>query len=178
MDKLDKKGLLSMISETKKDRVNAEKLIRIILQGAGFSGFRLDTNFNLKFDRSEQAEFNGHELPWIFEIQILGDWWIGSKEEWRRLVEIFDSIDSTESEEPIKSFELTRLRWTEGATIDSIDFYKDYFTINFKNKKSLSISCVSDEDYSWIIKEPNIAEVDSLWSIVCESSDFYIRSPL
>lgn len=166
-----------MIAETKKDRKIGENLIRAILNGAGFSGFRFDTAFSLRFDRSERTEIEGYELPWIFEVQILTEWWFGTKDEWKDVVQNFGAKHCTEPEEPIKSYELTCLRWSEGATVELIDFGNDCLSMIFKNGKSLSISFESDEDFAWIIKEPNIPEEKAQWSVVCECGEFFVRMP-
>lgn len=166
-----------MIVQTKKDRKISENLIQEILIGAGFSGFRFDTAFSLRFDRSKRTEIEGYELPWIFEIQILTEWWFGNKEEWERVVHSFDTKHCPDPEEPVKAYELTCLRWSDGSTVELIDFWDDCLSITFKNGKSLSISFESDEDFAWIIQEPNVPEENSQWSVVCENGEMFVRMP-
>ncbi|SHL49386.1 hypothetical protein SAMN02745216_05267 [Desulfatibacillum alkenivorans DSM 16219] len=166
-----------MNAKTKKDRRVGEALIGAILKGGGFSGFRFDTAFCLRFERSEPGEINGNEIPWIFELQILTEWWFGAKEDWKKRVKSFQEKHCLDTDEPLKAYELTCLRWSEGGTVDLINMGDNCLTIVFKNGKSLSISLESDVDFAWIVQEPNVSEEDSQWSVVCECGELFVRMP-
>lgn len=49
--------------------------------------------------------------------------------------------------------------------------------IEFKNGRSIMFALESDEEYSWIIKEPDVQESDATWSVTCENGGFYVRTP-
>lgn len=166
-----------MCNHTEKNREKGEKLIHALLKGAGLSGFSFDTFFTLRFCRNEAVEFEGHILPWIFELQILSDWWFDSKDKWQSRVNQFDTRQLIEPDEPVKAFELASIRWMEGSDVDVVEIGEEVMMIKFRSGKTMTISLNSEEDYSWIVKGLEVPESKLMWSISCEDGELYVQTP-
>ena len=166
-----------MAAVTVKDNEKSKQLSYELLVGCGLSGFRFDTSFTLYFSRENTGYYNNQQLPWSIELDLLGEWWLGTLEEWKSILEKLAPEQVPDPDEPVKAHQLTCLRWSEGSVVEQVQFDTEYMTITFKNKQSLSIELSSDEDYSWVIKEPNVDEPDAIWSVTCENTDLYMRTP-
>lgn len=168
------------MSETQKDRKMSEYLVKTLLNKSAFSGFSFDTSFTLRFCREGTTKIGKYRVPSEIEIVILTEWWFGTKKEWNEKLQQHIATmlcHNPEPQEPVQAYELTSLRWSEGALVEKIDFYENYMSIAFSNLKVISISFESDEDWAWIIRESNVSEVNSEWSVVCEGGEFFVRMP-
>jgi hypothetical protein len=163
------------MAATKHDLDKALELLFCWLVGSGFSGFKFDTGFSLYFSRGSEGSFCGYSLPWLMELQLLGHWWFGAEKEWLKKI---DKIgEGIEPDEPVKAFELTKLRWSEGALVKNVTYKDGIIAIDFANGLRISVSLESDDDYVLMLKETGVNEKDATWSVVCNGEDMYYRMP-
>ncbi|GKU27681.1 hypothetical protein [Clostridium folliculivorans] len=167
-----------MSDKIKKDFSKEKEVIREILKNANFTEFTFHTGFELKFSRENDAELYGKPLPIEVKITILSDWWFGARDEWNSKVEqLTNGLDLVEPEEPVLSYELTCLRWSDEASVDEVDFEDDNMKIIFKCGKSISISYYNEMDYSWVISEFTTNDLNKGWNIICEDGEFFVSIP-
>lgn len=159
--------------KTKNDKFGALEFLVSWLIGAGFNGFRFDTAFSLFFYRDDKVFYNGTELPRDIEIHLLGDWWIGPLSEWKEKVAALGC--GVEPDEPVKAYELAKLRWTEGACIKDVSFTENTLSVTFENDLILSIALQCDDEYAFVVKESGVDEEDAEWSVTCENDNCYYR---
>jgi len=164
----------NMTTITKNDKNTMMELMCAWLTGAGFSGFRFDTAFTLYFIRDKSAAYNGFELPWQIELHLLGDWWIGSFNEWSDKVERLGQ--GVEPDEPVKASELALLRWSDGASVKNVTLSDEVMIIIFDNKTELSLSLVCEDEYIFSVNEFNVREEATNWSVTCDGDNYYYRA--
>lgn len=171
-------GYKKMGKKTENNRQKAKKIINALVDGASFGGFSFSTYFKMWFFReSSLKESEGIRLPIEFEINILSDWWFDSKEEWRLYIKKFDTANMIEPDEPIKAFELAKLRWMNGAEVELIEIEDEKTIIYFRNGKSISILNDNSEDYAWTIEEyESSLDIEQNWSITCEDKEIFVMS--
>ena len=166
-----------MTVQTLKEKERAKEVIYALFNDTGFSGFSFDTSFKLRFYRNNAAEYQGKTLPWEIQINILTDWWFGSKEDWIIKVSKMSCEQLQEQDEPIKAYELAYLRWMEDSVVQKVIVNDNTMEILFRNGKQISMLLESEEDYAWTIEEPNVLEPNALWSVACENCELFVRIP-
>jgi hypothetical protein len=160
--------------KTKNDKSITLEILFDWLIGAGFNGFRFDTAFSLYFYQDSKVFYKGSELPRAIEMHLLGDWWIEPSNEWKKRVEKLGF--GIEPDEPIKAYELAKLRWTEGSSIKDITFLDSKISIIFENDVVLSISLQCEDEYAFMVKEVGVYEEDVEWLVTCENGNFFYRA--
>ena len=138
-----------MMAQTLNDKEKAKEVICALLNDTGFSGFSFDTSFKLRFYRNKTAKYNGKTLPWEVQINILTEWWFGSKEDWLSKVSRMSCGKVQEQDEPVKAYELACLRWIEGSEVKKVTVNDHIMEILFQNGKLISMLLESEEDYAW-----------------------------
>lgn len=161
---------------TAKNNINESmNLLCAWLAGSCFSGFKFDIGFSLYFSRESESSYSSHALPWLSELQLLGEWWFGSKSEWLNKVNRFG--DGVVLDEPVKAFRLAKLRWAKGATVKNATYENGVITIYFENDTSVSVSLESDNEYALMLKETGVSKENSRWLVVCDSDDMFYKTP-
>lgn len=163
-----------MMISTRNDKGTALEILVRWLTGAGFSGFRFDTSFSLFFYRDVSASYMGSELPCASELHLLGDWWVGSTGEWH------DKVDKLgvgiEPDEPVKAYELTKLRWSEGTRVKNVSLSENVLAIAFQDE-TICIAMQTDDEYAILLKEPGVNEEEAQWSVTCVNESCFCRCP-
>lgn len=161
------------------DKFLKEKdVIEKLLKGTYFVEFTFHTGFELKFVRKQPADFCGKSLPTQVKISILNDWWFGIKKEWdNKVEELTKGMSLIEPDEPVLSYELTCLRWTEDSYVEKVDFCSDSIGILFKCGKSIFISYYNEMDYSWVISGCDTNDLSDAWTIICEDAELFVSTP-
>jgi hypothetical protein len=157
------------------------QMIKALLKNTLFSGFSFDTSFTLRFSRGTEY-YDGQKLPFEIELCLLSNWWFDNKSNWLQKVENF-KLDSenepVEPDEPTQAYELTCLRWSEGAVVKNVDIEERSISIAFENGKEITLSNKVEIDNSWMIKEAGVHEVDSNWLVVCDcDGEIFINTPI
>jgi len=166
---------MTTMASTTNDINKAIDLICQWLIGAIFIGFRFSSNFTLFFDRQSEASFVANSLPWQLELNLLEEWWIGDRQEWQE--KVIHNGKGIEPDEPVKAFELTRLRWSGGAVVSDVLLDEKRLLILFQNGVTLQTELTGEDEYSFALTEYGVAEENSKWSVVCDSDGIYVRTP-
>lgn len=154
--------------------LETNQIIKTLLKNALFSGFSFDTSFTLRFSRGTEY-YNGQQLPFDIELCLLSDWRFDNKSNWLQKVE---NLKLNSEHEPAQAYELTCLRWSEGAVVKNVDVEEGSISIAFENGKIITISNKVEMDNSWIIKEAGVREVNSNWLVVCDcDGEIFITIP-
>lgn len=156
---------------TRNDLSRSIELLTQWLVGAIFVGFRFGSNFTLFFDRETEGFFEGKNLPWQVRLDILEDWWLGSEQEWAKKVSKNGS--GVEPDEPVKAFELAKLRWTEGAVVESITADENKLSLFLENGTVLHTLLTQEDEFSYSISE-NSTESD--WSVTLDGEGFHLKT--
>lgn len=160
---------------TKNDADKAIDLVGQWLKGAIYVGFRFDSNFTLFFDCNRERSFAGYRLPWQIQLNLLEDWWIGDRQNWAEKVS--RDGEGVEPDEPVKAFELAKLRWTEGASISEGLLDERGLKIRFNNGISLETALICEDEYCFSISEFDVSDERSKWSVVLDSEGLHVRTP-
>ena len=150
------------------------ELLNQWLVGAIFIGFRFGSNFTLFFDRQTEGHFEGKSLPWQVRLDLLEDWWIGNEQEWS--IKVSENGSVAEPDEPIKAFELTKLRWSEGAVIVSISADENKLSIFFENGTVFHTLLTEEDEFSYSITENTENATVSDWSVTLDREGFHLKT--
>lgn len=156
---------------------NITKSVELLTQwlvGAIFIGFRFGSNFTLFFDRQDEAGFEGKNLPWQIRLDLLEDWWIGNEQEWRQ--KVADKGEGVEADEPVKAFELAKLRWSEGAVISSIIADEARLSISFENGVVIHAQLTGEDEFAYSVYENCEASGDLTWCVTLDGDGFHLRT--
>lgn len=153
----------------------SDKFLTEWLSGALFVGFRFASNFTLYFDLQNEVHFEGQKLPWTFRLEILEDWWFGDKDEW--LQKVSEKGESVQPDEPVKAFELAKLRWSGGVMVESISVNEKILTIVFENNIELHVQQTSEDEFAYSLSDYSDSSSDCSWSLTLDSVGFYLRKP-
>ena len=145
-----------MINTTENNKNKVTDLLFNWLVGAGFSGFQFGTEFSLFFDKNSVNQYHGNDLPCQLELHILSEWWFGSLENWKQ--DVNSRGVGVEPCEPVQAFELAKLRWSEGSSVNTIDLSDEALIITFENNTVLVISLKVDDEYAFSLAEKGVAE--------------------
>lgn len=66
--------------------MDAENILRVLLEGASLGSFLFHTHFQLNFDCEAGKKLGEKEIPKEVCLSILSNWWFGDKEEWDKSV--------------------------------------------------------------------------------------------
>ncbi len=150
----------------------AEQTIKSLLVGSQFESFTFHTHFILFFARTQDSRALKEDC-YSVKIEILSDWIFGSEEEWEKCKTKFDLSNCIEENEPVQSFLLAKLRWSEGATIKNISLSREILTLEFENGQVINIENDDIMDFAWIIEDSNKNQNND-WSIVAEFKEIYV----
>lgn len=164
-----------MIEISDNDTERALASIRDVLTGAALVGFRFGSNFTLYFDRRVSAISEGKgKIPWQLQVSILEDWWIGDTEDWNRKVRLLGQ--GVEPDEPVKAFELARLRWIDNATVLNVFYKERVLSILFACGDTINIQSTGEDEYSFSISGIEQEIQESGWGVTCVDAKFYINA--
>jgi hypothetical protein len=155
--------------------IKGVELLTQWLMGAIFVGFRFGSNFTLFFDREDEAKFEGKSLPWQIRLDLLEDWWFGNEREWREKV-ANDGV-GVEPEEPIKAFELAKLRWSEGAVVSSVVANETKLSISFENGTVIHVQLTEEDEYTYSARENCEVSGVSEWRVTLDGTGFHLKAP-
>ncbi len=158
---------------------NLSRSVEFITQwlvGAIFIGFRFSSNFTLLFDRQTEAGFEGKSLPWQLRLDLLEDWWLGSKQEWTKKVS--ENGVGVEPDEPVKAYELAKLRWSEGAVVESIIANENKLSILFQDGTVLHALLTEEDEFSYSLSENSEDSSDCSCSITLDGEGFHLKTSL
>ena len=127
------------------------ELLAKYLKGRFLTSFSFDNFFTLNFHTYDEDR-NG--LPNDVELTIMSHWWFGAKEEWDH--KVLNYGKGVQPDEPVLSYELALLRWSDDSQIVKVERVEDTIRIEFKNKKYLNLSLVFDDEndeYVYILGE-------------------------
>ena len=156
---------------------NLSRSIELLSQwlvGAIFIGFRFGSNFTLFFDRQTQGSFEGKSLPWQVRLDLLEVWWLGGEQEWAKKVSEHGS--GVEPDEPVKAFELAKLRWSEGAVVESITADENRLDVFLKNGETLHVLLTKEDEFSYSVSENKENSDDSDWSVTLDEEGFHLKT--
>ena len=164
--------------QTVQDAKLGEEVARSLLEGSGFAGFSFSTQFTLRFSRSRPDTYVGKALPAEIEIVLHGAWRFGEENDWRGHVMRTAPTDAVEPEEPVQAWELAHLRWTDGATVQSVLVADGALWIRFENGRILTALAETDDgDTAWAIAVAGVPEPDSSWSVLSAGGAVFVRTP-
>jgi hypothetical protein len=161
--------------QTMTDTNNAIDLARHWLTGAIFVGFRFDSNFTLFFYCERETSFLGSALPRQIELNILEEWWMGDRQDWEEKISCYGV--GVEPDEPVKAFELARLRWTGNSSISDLSLDMNGMRIRFENGVIIQTLLTGEDEFCFSISEFGIAEEHSKWSVTCDVAGLHVRTP-
>jgi len=150
------------------------ELITQWLVGAIFVGFRFGSNFTLFFDRQTEASFEGKSLPMQVRLELLEDWWLGSEQEWSQMV--VENGVGVEPDEPVKAFELAKLRWSEGAVVESVIANENKLSVLFENGAVLHASLTEEDEFSYSLSENLEISKSNSWSLTLDGEGFHLQT--
>jgi len=157
-------------------------LMNDLFCGMYFNGYQFSSSFTLNFEREDLKQ----NLPLNMEL-YLEKWWFGEKEEWEsRLFKLKDQ-KAQNIEESLQSFDLTSMRWSEGAEIYHISLNDETLQIKFKNGHQLNISCIPIMGPNWMLIGTPSHDVNPRgrlwstnekdWAFTCENGEYFARIP-
>lgn len=142
--------------------------------GASFTGFAFDSCFTLKFNRETTIDIDGIKFRGDFKIIISSELCIeDNKKAPKRTVQDGMSFSDKQSE-PVLSYMLADLRWSDGADIYDVKFEDKGIKLLFRNGTKMYISNHDEDDYAWMICEAYTTFQDRSWDIICENNNIYI----
>lgn len=155
---------------------DAESLINKWLIGAIFIGFRFGSNFTLLFDRQSESRYGDRILPWHIKLDLFESWFFGDKTEWLKRVQ--KNGQGVEPDEPVKSFELTKLRWSEGAVVSSVLADDTKLILGFENGTTINVQLSEVDEYAYSIKENRESDHNvEEWSITLDEEGIFVNTP-
>jgi hypothetical protein len=118
------------------------------------------------------------ELPSTMDLLPEGDWWFGDRADWRDRVSRFVPAGLVEPNEPLLAYELACLRWTDGADVLDVALAEEVVTISFRNGARMSIENAEVQgDPGWVLRESGVLESHTNWSVACDGTEYFVRSP-
>jgi hypothetical protein len=150
----------------------SSKIINSLLVGTSFVGFTFHTSFLLRFQRNNPYD-KKLKLPTTLELHLDTDWWFDSIDKWQLKVAHLTKDQKPKPvgpDELVQAFELAHLRFSEGATIESVNIETDIMSILFENGKIMNVSN-KNEIGGWIINEEGVDEQNWKWFAICESKE-------
>jgi hypothetical protein len=167
-----------MVATVQVDDSRAELLLTDWLKGAGFSGFCLDTSFELRFSREQTNQGEGALVPSQLRLRIESEWWFDDRDAWIDHVATKTVRGSVDPEEPVQAFELACLRWAEGATVEHVSVTVGVLRVRFANGRTITATSGEEEDsIAWLVGETGIDETQARWSVACEQGRIFARWP-
>jgi hypothetical protein len=170
-------GMKDMQEITEHNQKTTMEILKVLLNETVLRAFNYNTYFTLTFERTKEGEYLGYRLPWEVEIQAHTDWWFGSKDEWYKRTCELAAGELMEPLEPVLAYDLTSLIWLKDSRIRNVELNDEQMEISLYNGKLITFSNKVDMDYSWIVQDVKVHGCDEDWSVVCESGEFYIRTP-
>lgn len=138
------------------DRSSAKEILSQWLIGSYFNSFNFGGNFALFFNQPEETKYGDRVLPKDFELFILEDWWIGNRQVWdKKIAELGSGV---QPDEPVKAYELAKLRWSEGAQVRRFSLTDDVCEIEFYNGFIICISVTGEDDFCFKANEASFVK--------------------
>lgn len=152
--------------------MDAENILRVLLEGASLGSFLFHTHFQLNFYCEAGKKLGEKEIPREVHLSILSNWWFGDKEEWDKTVKkLTEGLDFIEPEEPVLEFKLAALRRIEGASIQSVKLTSEKLEIIFECGEIITILNNGEEDCAWELFNLDCDGNNHGWYVVCEGGD-------
>jgi hypothetical protein len=156
---------------------NLSRSIELITQwlvGAIFIGFRFGSNFTLFFDRQTEANFERKSLPWQIQLDLLEDWWFSNEKEWVK--KVAENGVGIEPDEPVKAFELAKLRWSEGAVITSVIADEKNLSLSFENGTVINVLLTEEDEFAYSLSENLERSSEYSWSVTLDGEGFHLKT--
>lgn len=163
-----------MMANRNNQSVGIELIINWLINSI-FVGFRFGSNFTLFFDRQTEASFNGKVLPSQLKLELLEDWWFGNEKDWQ--LNVNKNGSGVEPDEPVKAFELAKLRWSEGAIVKSVVADEQGLVLEFENGVFLQVRLTGEDELTYLLSENNIGVEGGGWSVALESDGIFSKVP-
>lgn len=158
--------LSGLLAEYAREKANFKKL----LIGARMTQVSYGETFNLLFSKEFYNE-GFKEIQMVFILDA--PYWFGSREEWEaRIRESKDAVTS-ETEDCLFAYELTRLKYNNLILVENVEFLDDFLTITFPNRNTLSIAYCSPSDYAWILEEVSSKTEQERMTICCQGNELF-----
>lgn len=139
-----------MLSGQLNNNIKAINNFKRILLGARMTEVSYGETFNLFFEQN--FNHNAREIAkFVFSIDAMC--WFGNRDEWLKKVNEPENADRREREDCLLAFEIVRLRYNNFIQIQRVEFYDDFFSIEFPGDNILSIAYYAESDYAWFLEE-------------------------
>lgn len=136
--------------------MDAENILRVLLEGASLGSFLFYTHFQLNFYCEAGKKLGEKEIPREVRLSILSNWWFGDKEEW---------------DKSVLASNLAALRWTEGSIIQSVKLTSEKLEIIFECGEIITILNNDEKDCAWELFNLDCDGNNNCWYVVCEGGD-------
>lgn len=153
-----------LLDENFSEKNNLEKL----MVGARMISVSYDERFHLLFQKNLN-EYGNLEMDFSFDAM----YWFGNRDEWSKRISDSERNTFGDQSDCLLAYELVRLRYANLIKVKRVDFYDDYFTIEFIGGATLSIAHYSDSDYAWYLEEVSLKREQEKMVIGCQGNQLF-----